>query len=105
MDLKILEPIKNFLKEFNSPEEFNVFYTKNKEELDNLTTHKLNKMYHIIGYRITKIKGELMLKKWTEKEEKEEPKNYDEQIQTIQDEIEKIKLTINKIIDFINQPK
>ena len=102
MDLKILEPIRKFLKEFNSPEEFNVFYSKNKEELDQLTTHKLNKMYHIIGYRITKIKGELMLKKWTEKEEKEEPKNYDEQIQTIQEEIEKIKLTINKIIDYIN---
>ena len=88
MELKILEPIKNYLKEFNTPEEFNVFYSKNKEELDKNTTHKLNKMYHIIGYRITKIKGELMLKKWTEKEEKEE-KNYDEDIQLIHEELEK----------------
>ena len=66
MDIKILEPIKNYLKEFNSIDEFNNFYTLNKEELDKMTTHKLNKMYHIKGYRITKIKNVLMLKKWDE---------------------------------------
>lgn len=101
MELKIIEPISKYLKEFNSPEEFNVFYSKNKEELDKLTTHKLNKMYHIIGYRITKIKNELMLKKWSEKEDKSD--NLEEQIQSIHEEIEKIKLTINQIIDFINK--
>lgn len=101
MELKILEPISKYLKEFNSPEEFNVFYSKNKEELDKLTTHKLNKMYHIIGYRITKIKNELMLKKWLEKEDKSD--NLEEQIQSIHEEIEKIKLIINQIIDFINK--
>ena len=66
MDVKVIEPIKNYLKEFNSPDEFNLFYSKNKSEIDAYTTHKLNKMYHIIGYRITKIKGVLMLKKWDE---------------------------------------
>ncbi len=100
MELKILEPISKYLKEFNTPEEFNIFYSKNKEELDKLTTHKLNKMYHIIGYRITKIKNELMLKKWSEKEDKNE--NYDEQIRSIHEELNKIKATMNQIIDFIN---
>ena len=65
MTLKIIEPIKEYLKVFNSPDEFNIWYTKNKDEVDMLTTHKLNKMYKINGYRITKIKNVLMLKKIT----------------------------------------
>ena len=40
--------------------------------MDALTTHKLNKMYHVNGYRITKIKGELMLKRWDNKKDEEE---------------------------------
>ena len=72
MDVKIIEPIKNYLKEFNTTEEFNTFYSVHKDEMDSLTTHKLNKMYHVNGYRITKIKGELMLKRWDNKKDEEE---------------------------------
>ena len=45
MDLKVIEPIKNYLKEFKTVDEFNLWYSKNKEEVDKLTTHKLNKLY------------------------------------------------------------
>ena len=72
MDVKIIEPIRNYLKEFNSTDEFNAFYSMHKDEMDALTTHKLNKMYHVNGYRITKIKGELMLKRWENKRDEEE---------------------------------
>ena len=111
MELKIIEPISKYIKEFNTPEEFNLFYTKNKEEIDNLTTHKLNKMYHIFGYRITKIKGVLMLKKWVEKKEEEnlneENQNEEiyEQIEILKEEVFKLKNTLNKLIDFINNGK
>ena len=64
MELKIIEPIQHYSKEFNSADEFNIWYSKNKAIVDKLTTHKLNKMYHIDGYRITRIKNELMLKKY-----------------------------------------
>ena len=37
MDLKIIEPINKYIKEFESPEEFNVFYAKNKDEIDSQT--------------------------------------------------------------------
>ena len=81
MDLKVIEPIKNYIKEFNSPVEFNLWYAKHKEEVDSLTTHKLNKMYLINGYRITKIKGELMLKVDRKIKEKEgEDENIHEEI-------------------------
>ena len=98
MEIKVIEPIKNYLKEFNTPVEFNLWYAKNKDEVDKLTTHKLNKMYHIIGYRITKIKGELMLKE--DKKVKNEEEN--DEIFELKAELEKIKETVNKIINFIN---
>lgn len=97
MDLKVIEPIKNYINEFNSPVEFNLFYAKHKDEIDALTTHKLNKMYHIEGYRITKIKGELMLKKWVVKEEKDHGI-----IDELKSEIKEIRDTVNKIIEFLN---
>ena len=103
MDLKILEPIKKYLKEFNSVEEFNNFYSLNKDELDKLTTHKLNKMYHIKGYRITKINNELMLKKWDEEKKTDEEYDVKEEIKNIKEDIKKIKLTIDNIVEFCNK--
>ena len=75
--------------------------------MDSLTTHKLNKMYHIDGYRITKIKGELMLKaerKIKDKEEGDE-ENIRDEINELRDEIAKIKDAYNKLIEFINGAK
>ena len=107
MDLKVIEPIKNYLKEFKTVDEFNLYYSKNKNEIDSMTTHKLNKMYHIDGYRITKIKGKLCLKKWEKKDKESNNENdhlemYEEEINYLKNEIEKLKITINSIINVIN---
>ena len=107
MDLKVIEPIKNYLKEFKTVDEFNLYYSKNKDEIDSMTTHKLNKMYHIDGYRITKIKGKLCLKKWEKKDKESNNENdhlemYEEEINYLKNEIEKLKITINSIINVIN---
>ena len=106
MTLKIIEPIRDYLKVFNSADEFNIWYTKNKDEVDSLTTHKLNKMYKINGYRITKIKNVLMLKKSSE------TNNVNNQsannplvpndLSELQDEIKNIKSTVNRIIEYLN---
>ena len=107
MELKVIEPIKNYIKEFNSPVEFNLWYAKHKEEVDSLTTHKLNKMYHIDGYRITKIKGELMLKIDRNVKDKtlndEESVDIHEEINELRNEIKNIKDTVNHLIEFINK--
>lgn len=126
MDVKVIGPIKEYLKMFNGPDEFNLWYAKNKDDIDKLTTHKLNKMYHIDGYRITKIKGVLCLKKDMKKHENEietdmqndldlrDPQDKarlqnESIIGDIQNEIEKLKLdiitiktTINDIVKAIN---
>ena len=96
MDLKIIEPVQKYVKEFESPEEFNVFYAKNKDEIDSQTTHMLNKKYHIKGLVITKIKGELCLKKpWIKKNNNNESSN------DLEVRVKRLEETVNKIIDLI----
>ena len=105
MSIKIIEPIKQYLKVFNTPDEFNIWYTKNKDEVESLTTHKLNKMYLINGYRITKIKNVLMLKKVNETSSQHStnsPLIPDESIAELHEEIKNIKTTINQIIQYLD---
>ena len=106
MSIKIIEPIKQYLKVFNTPDEFNIWYTKNKDEVESLTTHKLNKMYKIEGYRITKIKNVLMLKKCSDSHNSSQhsansPLIPDE-LEDIREEIKNIKTTINQIIQYLD---
>ena len=105
MSIKIIEPIKQYLKVFNTPDEFNIWYTKNKDEVESLTTHKLNKMYKIEGYRITKIKNVLMLKKCTETQDTNKSANsplIPEELTELHKEIKNIKSTINQIIQYLD---
>ena len=111
MDLKIIEPIKNYLKEFKNVDEFNLYYSKNKEEIDSMTTHKLNKMYHIDGYRITKIKGKLCLKKYegqnkdsekVDTSEISEKERTSQELCSMKNEIQQLKTALNEIIKVIN---
>ena len=101
MDIKVIEPIKHYLKEFKTVDEFNLWYSKNKDEVDALTTHKLNKMYHIDGYRITKIKGVLMLKRWVDKEG-QSPGQSPEKALKVSD-IDELRTQVNEIRDVVNR--
>ena len=105
MSIKIIEPIKEYLKVFNSPDEFNIWYTKNKDEVDTLKTHKLNKLYKIEGYRITKIKNVLMLKKCSDSHNTNKSASsplVPAELKEIQEEIKNIKSTINQIIQYLD---
>ena len=122
MEVKTIEPISKYIKEFNTVDEFNLWYAKNKAEVDALTTHKLNKMYYVHGYHITKIKGVLMLKKYDAKRQKRyfserdeneaihelrveieaDISNLTEKVDTLTTQIKDIKDTINGIIKFIS---
>ena len=115
MSIKIIEPIKQYLKVFNTPDEFNIWYTKNKDEVESLTTHKLNKMYKIEGYRITKIKNVLMLKKVNSNDSPEARPSQGsdsqhthnsplipDELEDIREEIKNIKTTINQIIQYLD---
>ena len=104
MDLKIIGPIKKPLKEFESPDEFNLYYHKHKEEMDSETTHSLNKKFKIDGYRITKIKGVLCLKKDVQKDVHKVKKENNEVIEeeNILERLQKLEKAVNEIIDVLN---
>ena len=134
MDLKIIEPIHKPLHEFETPDEFNIYYHKHKDEMDKETTHLLNKKFSINGYRITKIKGVLCLKRSTMKtnqrlidqRETKSKSNVEHTVpgkqmfddindhisgrqmlafDDLQDRIQKLEEVVNNIIDVINQLK
>lgn len=101
MDVELIEPISKYSKVFKTPDEFNVWYSKNKNDVDKLTTHKLNKLYKIDNYRITKIQGKLMLKKW-DNDRHIKVSRYDEKINNLKHEISEIRESVNKIITYLH---
>ncbi len=102
MSLKILEPIRAPLKEFESAEAFMKYFEKHHEEMDKETTCKLNKMYKIPGLWITKIKGQLCLKKPPKSSKSVEP-TVD--LDDLLSRVEQLEETMQKIIDVLNEQK
>lgn len=70
MSVKVLAPVKTYVKIFPTVDDFNSFYNLHKSEIDAQTTYMLNRMYLVQGHRITKVHGELMLKKYDPKTDK-----------------------------------
>ena len=112
-ELKIIEPIQNGLKSFKTTDEFNLYFSKHKAEMENMTTQKLNKLYKIDGYRITKIntrdengklqKGQICLKRFNEKQENHDENNLYDQIDLIKQRLDELTNTVNKIIEALNE--
>ena len=119
MYVKVVEPIQSPMKEFNSVDEFNLFYHNHKDEMMETTTHRLNKMYKINGYRITKIRGELCLKKVREAvKQKSDVENgdgvdgrspstigvddHDGDTVDIETRLQRLEEAVNEIIDALN---
>lgn len=60
MSIEVIQPYKPQPIQFSSPDDFNIYYNKHKEDFND-TTYKLNVKYKIPGFKITKIKGEMKL--------------------------------------------
>ena len=108
MDINIIEPVTSYIKIFKTIDEFNLFYSKNKDHLNRLTTHMLNKMYCVEGYRLTKVKGELSLRKYDDTmkryfSRKDEADLRDSEIIRIDNEIIRLNKEIAEIRDGVNR--
>ena len=106
-NLKVIEPIKIDVKTFQDKQEFELFYNSHKNEFENCTTTKLNRMYKIPGYRITRQKEELCLKKdYTKNNKQESDDDNSQKFDELKDEltkmIEEVKLYFNSEIEKIN---
>ena len=110
-DLKIIEPIKSGLNHFKTTDEFSIYYAKHKKEMNEMTTQKLNKLFKIEGYRITKIgtrdengkrqQGNLCLKKINNKNINETV-DYSDEIHKINQRLDALTQSINSIISVLN---
>lgn len=59
--IPLIEPVKD-VREFSNVDEFDKFYETHTDMFEEFTTCKLNKMFKIPGYRITKLQGKVHLK-------------------------------------------
>jgi hypothetical protein len=59
--IPVLKPITETIT-FKDADEFNEYYSLHREEMDVLGTCKLNKMYLVPEFKITRLKGVLSLK-------------------------------------------
>ena len=60
-DVKVFSNLYDEVMTFESKEEFNRYYAKNKESIDKMATRGLNVKFKINGYKIGRSKGELIL--------------------------------------------
>lgn len=102
MNITVLAPVTAYEKEFNTIDEFNVYYMKNRDDFNKQTTNMLNKKFHINGYKITKIKGELCLRKFDPSTDKKYI-SKDELRSSLQKQIDEVKQSVNKIIQYITR--
>ena len=73
--------------------------------MDKETTHLLNKKFSIDGYRITKIKGVLCLKRSTMKTNQrliDQRETKSDSLHDLQERLQKLEEVVNQIIDVIN---
>ncbi len=99
-EIKVIEKFSPDLTIFENKEQFAEYLNEHRDELNKYSTCKLNKMFSIPDYRITKIKGEISLKKCVNSpiNEQKEINQEDDQINDLKMEINKIKDTLNSLI-------
>lgn len=96
--LNVIEPFNPEVIQCESKEDFSTIINSDIEKYNAMTTHKLNKLFNIPGYRITKIKGEISLRKIKDNA----PTDIDNHIQ---EEIDKIYDAFNALSDQVQAIK
>ena len=60
-ELKVFQNLYDDVLHFESKEEFNRYYAKNKESIDKMATRGLNVKFKINGFKIGRTKGNIIL--------------------------------------------
>jgi hypothetical protein len=95
--VQILKPITETIT-FKNENQFSEYYTLHKEELDKINTNKLNKMFLVPEFKITKVKGVLSLKSLTPSKVNHTVKLNDQDIR-----ITELETKINQIIEVLSE--
>ena len=91
--VKILEPFSPEVIECETTDDFNEVFNANPEVYSAMTTQKLNKIFKIPGYRITKIKGVVCLRSIKPCEQQ----HPHDEMEIINEEIKNIKQAFNQL--------
>jgi hypothetical protein len=91
--IKIIEPFHTNIIDFDNKEQFLEHIANDLEKFEKITTFKLNKMFSIPGYRITKTLNKISLRsiKKGEPEMLEQMEEMKKAINELSDQIEIIK--------------
>ena len=97
--IKIIEPFQPEVIECENVEDFSEIINADKEKYNDYTTQKLNKIFKIPGYKVTKINGEISLRSIKPCEQlsngsnkiKDEIKNIKEAFDQLSEQFEAIK--------------
>ena len=65
VNVTVLERFAPEVTEFENIDEFKEYLAENEEDMNKLSTVKLNRQFKITGYRITKLQGKISLRKIT----------------------------------------
>ena len=103
-EIKVIEKFSPDLTIFENKEEFAEYLNEHRDELNKFSTCKLNKMFSIPDYRITKIKGEISLKKHVKSDinEQKEINQGDELRNGLSDLRNEVSNDINKCTTLFN---
>ena len=118
MEMKVINELREQIKQFNSVEEFDIYYQKHKDEMNDKTTQFLNKVYKIncadgSSYRITKKNcskqdgkisgGNIYLKKIVKKQSEDNINdlmyaNLTADITNLRNELDNVKNELNNVL-------
>ena len=109
--IPIFENLSDHVISFDTKEEFERYYNKNKESIDKMKTRGLNKKFTITGYKIGRLKGNIMLYPLnnTPMQETNVQPNTDVtdllelKLDNISERIKKIESQLNAIIKYLSQ--
>ena len=93
-DMKVIEPFQPEIIDCENKEDFSIIINSDPEKYKDMTTQKLNKLFNIPGYKITKIKGEICLRKI-----KQENHINNDELEKIQQQINEIKEAFNLLTE------
>ena len=115
--IPVIEPFNGKVQTFNSADEFNLYYAKNKADVESLPTRKLNERFVINGYKLTRIKGQLTLRKEAHKQSLKSQvealaseladvtrttRNQDVTIMKLKESVQRISDTLNALIKHVD---
>ena len=103
--LEVIEPYNPQIVEFETIDDFNIYYNKHPDEFANKTTQKLNTKYKIPGYKLTKVNKELKIikdyRKATTETKANTASNNDKLLNSLISRITIMEKQIKEITDYL----